>query len=282
MRAAVLSLIGIIFLCIIMTFFGSWYTVSQSELGVVTRFGAVTGIAKPGLGFKTPFVTGITKVSLKTQILQLKQVESYSQDQQPAMIALSVNYSVAPGQVEEVYATYGSVDNLETVLIQPRVLQQLKNVFGHYSASTAISSRDKLNADVKEAVADSVKGPVNIEGVQIEDIKFSPSYEQAIEARMQAEVEVQRSKQQADNEKVKAQITVTKAQAEADSQLAVAKAQAQAVQLQGEAAAAAIKAKGDALKDNPNLVSLMAIEKWKGDVPATMVPGSSVPFLGVK
>ena len=42
------------------------------------------------------------------------------------------------------------------------------------------------------------------------------------------------------------------------------------------------RAKGAALRDNPALVALIQAEKWDGKLPATMVPGSSVPFLNVK
>ena len=37
-----------------------------------------------------------------------------------------------------------------------------------------------------------------------------------------------------------------------------------------------------ALGTNPNLVTLVQVERWKGVLPTTMVPGSSVPFVSVK
>lgn len=275
-------LFGFAALVILGTAAGSFYTIDQGERGVITRFGAVQDTADPGLHFKTPWVESVYKFSTQTEIIKLDKVEAYSQDQQPATIRLSVNYSILPGQVSEVYGTFGSASGLEDRLVRPRVHQQLKNVFGHYTAQTAISQRDKLNADVKLALQDAVKGPVNIEGVQIEDIKFSPAYEQAVEARMTAEVEVQKTMQKAANEKVTAQITVTKAQAEADARLASARADAEATRIQGDAEAQAIRARGDALKDNPGLVALTQAERWDGKLPTTMVPGASVPFLGVK
>ena len=41
----------------------------------------------------------------------------------------------------------------------------------------------------------------------------------------------------------------------------------------------AIKAKADALRENPGLVALTATEKWDGKLPSTFVPGSAVPFI---
>jgi regulator of protease activity HflC (stomatin/prohibitin superfamily) len=98
---------------------------------------------------------------------------------------------------------------------------------------------------------------------------------------MQAEVEVQKLRQNAEREKVQAEITVTKAQAEADSIRARAQADADAIRLRGEAEAAAIKARSDALGQNPNLISLTQAERWNGQLPTTMVPGGTVPFMNV-
>ena len=118
--------------------------------------------------------------------------------------------------------------------------------------------------------------------MQIENIDFSDAYEQSIENRMLAEVEVQKLQQNAEREKVQAQITVTQANAQADSIRATAEANAAATRLAGEAEADAIRAKGAALKDNPSLIDLTAAERWDGKLPATMVPGAAVPFIGIK
>jgi regulator of protease activity HflC (stomatin/prohibitin superfamily) len=45
---------------------GSWYTVDQTERGVLLRNGAVIGTAQPGLGFKVPLIDGVERISVKT------------------------------------------------------------------------------------------------------------------------------------------------------------------------------------------------------------------------
>ena len=45
---------------------GSWYTIDQTERGVLLRTGAVIGTAQPGLGFKVPLIDTVEKVSVKT------------------------------------------------------------------------------------------------------------------------------------------------------------------------------------------------------------------------
>jgi regulator of protease activity HflC (stomatin/prohibitin superfamily) len=131
------------------------------------------------------------------------------------------------------------------------------------------------------AIQKAVIGPIIVESVQIENIDFSDAYENSIEARMLAEVEVQKVRQNAEREKVTAEITVIQAQAEADAQLARATAEAEATRIRGEAEASAIKAKAEALKDNAGLIALTQAEKWNGQLPTTMIPGSTVPFMDV-
>jgi regulator of protease activity HflC (stomatin/prohibitin superfamily) len=110
--------------------------------------------------------------------------------------------------------------------------------------------------------------------VQIEDIHFSDQYENAVEARMQAIVK----QQQAEADKQK---RIIDADASAYEVKAAADAKAHQIEVQGKAEAGAIQARGDALRNNPSLPTLVAAEKWNGILPTTMLPGNSVPFVNV-
>lgn len=261
---------------------GSWYTVDQGERGVVLRNGAITGTAEPGLGFKMPIVDKVVDIDIRTRANLYENVMAYSRDQQTAGLNVSVNYRVPSDKVVEVYENYGSVDSLRSRVLDRKVYDETKNVFGQFNAVTAIQERARLVAEVQMAIQNAVQGPIIIESVQIENIDFSDAYEQSIEQRMLAEVEVQKVRQNAEREKVQAEIAVIKAQAAADAQVAQAKAQAEATRLAGEAEADAIRARGDALRENPNLIDLVQAERWDGKLPTTMVPNSTVPFMNMQ
>jgi regulator of protease activity HflC (stomatin/prohibitin superfamily) len=264
---------------------GSWYTVDQGYRGVVTRNGAVIGMAEPGLGFKIPFVDSVKLISVQEHSRTYgseRGLSSYSRDQQPAEIRVSVNYQIPEGRVDEVYANFGTEESMVSRVLDPRVMQAVKNVFGQFNAVTAIQDRTRLNLEMRDALTKAMGDePITITGLQVENIDFSKAYEESIEQRMQAEVEVQKLRQNAEREKVQAEITVTKAKADADSVRARAQAEADAIRLRGEAEAAAIKARSEALGQNPNLIALTQAEKWNGQLPSTMVPGGSVPFMNV-
>lgn len=276
---------GLLGVLALTTVLGSWYTIDQRERGVILRNGAVTGIAEPGLHFKLPFFESVVEIPLETFTITYDKLPAYSRDQQPADIAISVIMGVTPSSVIDLYSRFGSLQAVVDRLVTPKVNEQLKNVFGSFNAVTAIQERSRLNAEVAAAVQREVanlNAPVSIESVQIENIDFSDAYENSIEQRMVAEVEVQKMRQNAEREKVQAQIVVTQAQAKADAVRAEAQAQAEATKLNGEAEALAIKARGDALRDNPGLVALTQAERWNGILPQTMLPDGAVPMLSLK
>jgi regulator of protease activity HflC (stomatin/prohibitin superfamily) len=273
---------------------GSWYTVDQTERGVILRNGAVVGTAQPGLGFKLPLFDSVEKVSVKTSTYTWDKMNSYSFDQQPADLKVSVTLRAAPEKVADLYAKFGRLDAAVNQVVSPVVNQQVKVVFGRYTAVKAIQDRGALNSAIKDAISETLKYDpmIIIESVQLENIEFSQNYLHSIEQRMLAEVEVQKLQQNAEREKVQAQITVTQATAKANAVRAEAQANAEATRLNGEARAsnikvtgeaeaAAIKARAEALGSNPNIISLTQAERWNGVLPTTMVPGSAVPFVTI-
>jgi regulator of protease activity HflC (stomatin/prohibitin superfamily) len=275
------SVAGVVGLVALTVLGGSWYTVGEGYRGVQLRNGAVVGTAEPGLGFKMPIIDSVVDISVQSQARAYENVQTYSKDQQTASLMISVNYRLPADQVEAIYAEYGGAEGVVNRLLDRQVPQAVKNVFGRFNAVTAINERGRLVNEVSMALMESVKGPIIIESVQIENIDFDDGYERAIAARMEAEVEVQKVKQNAEREKITAEITVIQAQAAADSKLAEAKAAAEATRIQGEAEAAAIKAKSEALKDNAGLIALIQAERWNGALPTTMIPDSTVPFMDV-
>ena len=251
---------------------GSFYTVDQGERGVILRNGKVVGTAEPGLGFKLPIVDSVKETNVQTQARIYEKVAVYSRDQQSAVLQVSVNYRLPADQVEKIYSEFGGAGGLVSRLLDRQVPEEVKNVFGRFNAVTAIQERERLSNEIQDAIQKATTSPMlMVESVQIENIDFSDAYEQSIEQRMLAEVEVQKVQQNAQREKVQAEILVIQAKAEADAK-----------KLQGDAEAHAINARGRALRDNPSLVELVQAEKWDGKLPTTMVPGQTVPFINVK
>lgn len=273
---SVSGIVGVILLCV---FFGSWYTVDETERGVLLRNGAFMEVVDPGLHFKTPFINSVKTISVQSQASRFAKLQAYSKDQQTAVLDVSISWHVAPADVGLVYKQYVDNQSILDRLISRQVPQSVENTFGRYTAVEAVQNRVQFVADVSKAIKDSIHGPVVIDSVQVENIDFSDDYEKSIALRMKAEVEVKTREQQLKTEQVQAQIRVTQAQAEADSKVAQAKADAEATRLRGNAEADAIQAKAKALASNQNLVELTKAERWNGVLPTTMLPNSAVPFI---
>ncbi|MEO8464489.1 MAG: prohibitin family protein [Gammaproteobacteria bacterium] len=258
----------VVALLAVMTLFGSWYTVDQGERAVVLRLGATVGEDGPGLHFKLPWVNTVHKITVQNQNRRYTKLEAYSRDQQSADLTVSVTFMASDPSA--VYGQYGDLEGAVARLIDPRVMSGVKTIFGQYDAVRAIQERGALNKDIAAAITSAITGPIQIVSVQVENIDFSDAYEQSVEQRMLAQVEIQKREENLRTTQVEAEITRTKAEGDAN-----------AIRLRGEAEGAAIKARGDALRANADLVQLQAVEKWDGKLPTTMVPGSSLPFLNL-
>jgi len=260
-RIGSVVLLGLIAIAVLVVLSSSWYTVDQGERGVILRNGAVIGEAEPGLGFKIPVIDTVEHISTQSQNSRYSDVKTYSRDQQPATLRVSLNYHVTDARV--VYTDYQSIQGMIDKLVTPQVYTWSENIFGQFNAVSAVQDRAQLNNELAIALRKVIHGPLMIESVQIENIDFSGKYEEAVEARMEATVRQQQ------------------AEAEAASTRTRADAAAYAVKAQGEAEASAIRNRGDALRDNPGLPALVTAEKWDGHLPTTMPPGGTVPFLNV-
>ena len=200
------------------------------------------------------------------------RLQAYSRDQQPATIAMAVNYHVTDASA--VYSQYGSLANMKSRIINSRAYEQVKNVFGQFDAADAIQKRALLNAEVFAAIRKSVQRSGGDRQRADRGHHLLLQYEGAVEARMQAIVK----QQQAEADKQK---RIIDADASAYEVKAAADAKAHQIEVQGKAEAGAIQARGDALRNNPSLPTLVAAEKWNGVLPTTMVPGNTVPFLNI-
>jgi regulator of protease activity HflC (stomatin/prohibitin superfamily) len=280
-RTIKLAVLGILVLFIgVPMLMGSWYTVPEGFRGVITRNGAVVGIATPGLGFKVPLIDGVTDMSVQTQAGSFEGVAAYSKDIQQATSHVTVNYRLSPDVVQRMYSEVGT--EYGAVLITARVQKHVKEVFGKYIATDIINKRDELSTTIQAALAgDLAPFGVVVEAVQIANIDFSDTYEAAAESAATAQAQVVKARQELAKIEVDAQQKVAQANAEATAIKVTADANAYSVEVAGKATASAIKARGDALKDNPDLVHLITAEKWNGALPATMIPGGTIPFLNV-
>ena len=264
-------------------FFGSWYRVDEGERAVILTNGSYTAVASPGLNFKVPFFQSTRFFSVRNEVTTFEKMAAYSFDQQTAEIRVSINYQIKAEDVPRVYSEYGTIDNAVSRVITPRTYEIVKTVFGQYTAQRAIQERGKLNLDITVSLQEALSGSgIQIISIQVENIDYSDAYEATLEKAASAKADIERSKSELLRVEQEAQQKVKQAEAESTAKKLQADADAYATSAAGKATAEAIRARGAALRDNPDLVGLVAAEKWNGVLPASMVPGSAVPFVNIK
>lgn len=281
-RIATYVVTGMVALVGLGVLLGSWYRVDEGERAVILTNGSFSEVSGPGLHFKAPFFQTSRFFSVRNEVITFDKMAAYSFDQQTAELRMSVNYQISPDQVESIYKNYGSLASAVDRAVTPKVYENVKNVFGQYSAQRSIQERGKLNSDILMALQNAVKGTgIQVTSVQVENIDFSDAYEGAVEAAAQAKADIERSKSELLRVEQEAQQKVKQAAAEAEAKKLQADADAYATAAAGKATAEAIRERGSALRDNPQLVDLVAAERWDGKLPTSMIPGAAMPFVNL-
>ena len=256
----------------------SYTPIDEGDVGVKLRWGQAVGTLEPGFNIVIPFMESVVRFPTRTQKYTFPELlNAYSKDIQAADNKVSVTYSIERKKAIEVYSSYGQ-DFVNTI-ITPIVNKRFKEVFGKYEAEKIVNDRQRLGDEIQDSVRKNMPPGIVIGGVQIENIQFSKTYEDAREEAASAEAAVNKARQQLEQKKVDAERVVVQATADATARITAAKADADAIRLKGDAEAAALQAKAAALRDNPGYVALTAAEKWDGKLPTTFVPGSAVPFV---
>jgi regulator of protease activity HflC (stomatin/prohibitin superfamily) len=279
-----IGLIVVVVLGLIVAWDG-YYTVDATQAAIVKQWGALSDVTFEGLHFKIPFAQTVEYIDLKQQTDLYNPVEGYTADQQIANMSVGVQWHVNRDRasLEALYRQYTDVPGVKAKLIDSNLPTFLKNVFGQYTAVKAIQDRAKLNSDITTAIVASIgkDSPIQVEHVNVQDIKYDPTYERAITERNQAEVAVRTKEQDLAKAKVEADIAVAQATGQANSARAKAEGDRDAAIAAGNGKASAIKAVSDALTQNPSYLELSRIEKWSGGVPQQMIPGATVPFINL-
>lgn len=279
---------------------GSFFTVDAGEKAVVLTFGEISRTADPGLHIKIPFVQTVKKFNVRVQKATFGRGEgalaaqpvlsAYSFDQQIIeSYRLSITWSYDADKIDQVYKYFGTgvSDNIFHTVISPVVQQSTKTILGQYTAVTIVQDRAKLDHSIAQIMEEQLKEyPVKILSIQLEDVNFSKNYESIIEQTAQKKQEVETARNELQKVQIESQKQVAQAEAENKAIKLQADAEAYRITVQAKAEADAIKLKGDALRNNKELVDLTIAEKWDGSVPQTVVAsgegGSSVvPLLNI-
>lgn len=283
----------------------SFHTIDSGEIAVVKEMGKIIDTREAGTHFDFWMVRTYDKYDTKvrqidittaaytagdkaTNVNEDNKVSATSETKaqlQPIDLQLTVHYQINKEEVKTISLDYGNLSALEG-RISSVVTATVKEVVKKYEAAQLISERDILATEVREAI-NSALGEnyhVTVKNVALTNIDFSDAFEQSVEQSMIAQQELVKAEAEAKKLLIDAENKVKIAEQEAAAKKAAAQGEAEAVKIAAEAEAnalATIQSAWDAIDPAVKEIMLreMAIEKWDGKLPDTMVGSEFIEYL---
>src|SRR5512136_2459410 len=258
--------IGVLILLfvILIVGWGTFVIVPAGHRGVVLWWGSVEKrIMGEGLNFKVPIAERVIKVDVKVQPHPFKEIDASSKEYQLVKMTGMMNFHIDPSFVNDLYQKVG-LDFADKV-IDPAFNDFVKEVVPTYPIGEILPKREEIRKTAMKKLGDNLsRYHVIVDDIYFANIRFSPGYEGAIEAKQVAQQQVETQKQILAQREIEAQQKVATAKGEAESIQVVAQGQAKA---------------NDALSRSitPILVQYKSIEKWNGILP--QVSGTAMPLI---
>ncbi|HEX5539166.1 MAG TPA: paraslipin, partial [Methylophilaceae bacterium] len=149
--------------------------VPQGEEWVVERLGKFHAVIKPGLNIIFPWVDQVKyKITTKDIILEIPQQEVITRDN-----AVILANAIAFIKVTNIERTVYGIENFGEAM-RNMVQTSLRSIIGGMDLNHALTSRDRIKAELKLAVADEAADwGLTVKSVEIQDIKPSPNMQHA-------------------------------------------------------------------------------------------------------
>lgn len=186
---------------------------------------------------------------------------------------VGISYRIDPSKVSLVFQKYRKgVDEITDIYLRNMVQDALNKQAGKLPIESVYG--DGKSALIENVQADVISQVKDI-GIIIEkvywigEIRLPDQVKQALNAKISATQKAQQRENEVAQAKAEADKTIEVARGEAESKVLVAKAEAEAIRI-----------KGDALRQNQELVQLTIAERWDGKLP--QITGGATPLLDMR
>lgn len=271
--AVIVAFFALIWLFISMT------TIPAGYVGVRVNLYADKGVQNEVVGTGRYFLGINERMYEFPTFNQLKNYETpftfQTSDAMDVKARIGVEYNIEPEKAADVFATYRKgIEEITEVNLRQYISDALIN-HGTTMDINELTQGGKTHLldGVTKEIRDKLS-PIGIRIIKlswIDDLQYPEQVKESINAKIEA---TQRALLR-ENE-------VAQSKAEAQKLIEAAKGEAESVRLRAQAEADAIAIKAKALRDNPNVLQLNAIDKWDGKLPVYMTGGAAVPFVPVK
>ena len=276
------GILAIVALFVVYTIILGIYTIEEGHVGIVKRWGKAVSAVEPGLNFKMPYMESVEEIEIRPRKNEEVLAASTSETM-PIVAKVSINWAVIKEQSLDLYVGYGGLSQFESRILDPRLRSATKEAIAKHPADKIIQQREVIIGDIQTSLSKTMQGfPVELDSVQLEDLKLPENYLQAIEEKQREKELAKAEEHRLTKQQHTAQQAVNTANADRDSQKAradgmayeintIAQAEAAAIKLKGSAEAEAIQKKAEAIANNLTLVEYTRALNWDGKMPTTVM-----------
>jgi prohibitin 1 len=265
--------------------------VPPDKAGVVVSYLAEGGYRKQpiysGLHFVVPILEHVEKYTISRQTYTMSATSSEGQregddsilartkDGQQVYIDASVIYAIDPPKVVELHINWQ--DRYPEELVRPLARGIIRDAASQYGVEEIVSSeRSQLEAFISEQLSTKLsENDLVLVDFVLRNIHFSDEYAAAVEQKQIAEQQALQAQFVVESKKQEAEQARQVAQGQADSTVINAKGDAQARVVEAEAEAKANQLLADSIRDNPELISYLYVQKLSPGVQTIFVPSGN-------
>jgi prohibitin 2 len=261
-------LVGIvIFVVIVIIMFESVVVVQAGHRGIVLYVGAVENrVLGEGLHFITPFAEQVIQMEVRTLKFQAS-ASAASNDLQEVQTVIALNYHISPSQANIIYQQLGA--DYADRIIAPTIQESVKASVAKFNAEELITKRAIAKGVIAQTIGNTLSARnIIVETVFITDFAFSQAFANQIESKVVAFQKFLTEQNNLKAVQVVANQTVVQAEATARANVAKASGESQA-----------IKVITVQLKQSPDYLQWLSINRWNGIMPYALASGGGSPFF---
>ncbi len=206
--------------------------VPAGNVAIVYQFGEIIGQRGEGLQFIAPWQETRTE-NIRVQRQRFDNVNAFSRETQDVFISATLNFSVSPAAVQQLYRNVGPT--WFDILVEPRVNDYFKQEVVSYETVEVAPNRENIRQAVLSRLSQDLGTfSITVNDLLIDEIDFRPEFKESIEQKQIATQDALREQERIRQSQAEAQQAIETARGEAESIRVRAEGQAEANRLISE------------------------------------------------
>jgi regulator of protease activity HflC (stomatin/prohibitin superfamily) len=259
--------------------------ISSGTVGVVTRFGKVTGrVMNPGIHLRIPFADSVVVYNTKKLTYETMEYEKWdgsnadykdypitttTKDGQGVAVTYTIRFSVDPNKATWVLQNIGSEEDSVEKIVKTESRGWLRTLVRGFTAADLYSGNlGNISAEAMTILTPTFEtNGLVLDGLVIREPRFDPAYEAIMEAKQTTKEGVEVEEYKAEQAEHRKAAKISEAQAEAEAQRLLSNS-----------------ASDKSIEMKRLEVELVRAERWNGAYPTHMYmfgSESGVPLLNI-